>query len=75
MTGICLQELTHTVKQSIQLLNQKIEALEMKTKGSGPGPQPQVQFARAGETQVRAKCRYKKRAGRLGNSYGWEIGH
>ncbi|CAE7885665.1 SYP32 [Symbiodinium microadriaticum] len=31
-----IQELTHTVKQSIQLLNQKIEALEMKTKGSGP---------------------------------------
>ena len=36
----CFKELTHTVKQSIQLLNQKIEALEMKTKGSGPGPQP-----------------------------------
>ena len=34
------EELTYTVKQSIQLLNQKIEALEMKTKGSGPLPQP-----------------------------------
>mmetsp|Transcript_2487 Transcript_2487/g.4238 ORF Transcript_2487/g.4238 Transcript_2487/m.4238 type:complete len:280 (+) Transcript_2487:136-975(+) len=31
-----IQELTYTVKQSIQVLNQKIEALEMKTKGSGP---------------------------------------
>lgn len=33
-TCLC-QELTYTVKQQIQLLNQKIEALESKAKSSG----------------------------------------
>merc|ERR1712176_541205 len=45
-----IQELTFSVKQNIQTLNQKIEALERKVKGSGPNRNSQTHSSNMVET-------------------------